>query len=134
MNAAYLEFPKEYCPNVSSPCWIPQVDWFLREQSFPQCDTFEKYGCMLKTARETSFKDVVAKCQKSCRAEVYKISTEEGEADEFPMVSGNFINQLFLDCISIFRKEKCGEFMLSHGIKASLKLCASRLKFITLMQ
>ena len=41
MNAAYLEFPKEYCPNVSSPCWIPQVDWFLRDQSFPQCDTFD---------------------------------------------------------------------------------------------
>ena len=92
MTASYLKFPKNSCPNVSSPCWIPQADTIIRDHimhSIPQCDTIEKYRCMLDTIRGAAYEYFDQKCMKSCKAEIYKISETKAEADAFPLVSDN---------------------------------------------
>ena len=86
MTEAYLQFPKKSCSNVSSPCWIPQADAIIRDHikhSLPQCDTIEKYGCMLdslRLLRGAAYDSFDLHCMKSCLAEIYKIDTFEGEA------------------------------------------------------
>ena len=91
MTAEYVEFPKKACPNVSSPCWIPQADNIIQEDilhSLPQCDTLDKYSCMLQTLRESKFtredqvpvkgirtEGLASKCMRSCKAETYRINS-----------------------------------------------------------
>ena len=84
MTAEYVEFPKKACPNVSSPCWIPQADNIIQEDilhSLPQCDTLDKYNCMLQTLRESKVtredqvSDKGIKCMRSCKAETYRIDS-----------------------------------------------------------
>ena len=90
MTTAYMKFPKKSCPNVTSPCWIPHADNVIHGHiihSLPQCDTIEKYLCMLDIIRGATYEYVDQKCMKSCKAETYKISTSEGEAYPFEQVS-----------------------------------------------
>ena len=137
MTEIYLKFPKKYCAtNVSSPCWIPQADSIIHEYimgSLPPCDTIEKYYCMLETIREAAGENFDQHCLKTCEAEVYKISTLEGQADTFQKVrdsfkitshfsNGSWAQWLLFILHCFFRKGKHGEYMLSQNIKASLNL------------
>ena len=63
----YLDFPKESCPNMSEPCWIPQVQDILPKNITSKlflCDSVEKYTCMLFTAM-SSRKNVKKQCKVS---------------------------------------------------------------------
>ena len=97
MTSRYTAFPKDFCPNVSSPCWIPQADNIIHEhiiRALPQCDTIDKYSCMLNTIRRDSF-EIDQKCMKSCKAESYKTSSIENNMDAFNSVSYNLSNTDF---------------------------------------
>lgn len=89
MTALYIDFPKKACPNMSSPCWIPQADNIIDKDiisALPQCDTIEKYRCMLTTvldARAT----VNRECITSCYAESHKMLTSRNALEPFPKVS-----------------------------------------------
>ena len=109
MTTAYMKFPKKNCPNVSRPCWIPQADSIIHDHiihSLPQCDTIEKYGCMLDTLRNAPYEYVDQQCMKSCKAETYKISSSEGAADPFTLVSENYNCQLSFLLAHNFQKGK----------------------------
>ena len=89
MTIGYVNFPRESCPNVSSPCWIPQADGIINRQTMstlPQCNTFEKYICMLSNFKASR---TMAKraCVKSCTAESYKIQPRYNEIETFSKVS-----------------------------------------------
>ena len=93
MTDDYVKFPKESCPSVSSPCWIPQADNIIHDHvihSLPQCDTMEKYRCMLNTIRDATYRYVDQQCMKSCKAEIYKIAASESIADTYTLVSESF--------------------------------------------
>ena len=97
MSDEYIDFPKENCPNVSSPCWIPQADNIIHEDiihSLPQCDTVDKYACMLSTLKETRSRanKLTEKCMKSCRAETYDIDASRNNLNPFTSVIYNYIN------------------------------------------
>ena len=90
MTASYTNFPKKTCPNISSPCWIPQADSIIHEhiiRALPQCDTIERYGCMLDTIRNAVYENIDQQCIKSCKAESYKISSKHNTLDSFTAVS-----------------------------------------------
>ena len=98
MTARYTKFPKKNCPAVSSPCWIPQADSIINEQiirGLPQCDTIEKYGCMLHTLRQAVYRNVEKQCMKSCKAESYNIITSDGTTNPWTTVR-SVINTLKL--------------------------------------
>ena len=79
-----MDFPKEYCPNVTTPCWIPHADSVIHEQvlqGLPQCDTIEKYSCMMKALLWA--KECAKECAKSCAAESYKIMTSHNTIEPF---------------------------------------------------
>ena len=91
MTTAYMKFPKQSCPNISSPCWIPHANSIIGghiTHSLPKCDTIEKYLCMLDAIRGAPY-EVDKKCMKSCKSETYKISTSKAEAYPFEEVSFN---------------------------------------------
>ena len=91
MTSMYIDFPKKYCPNVTSLCWIPQADSIIHEHiipDLPQCDTIEKYSCMLLTIRSKVY-TINEKCMKSCKAKTYKISSSRNTVDTFSAVSKN---------------------------------------------
>ena len=83
-----MAFPKESCPKVSEPCWIPQIQSILPGailSGLAQCDSMEKYECMLDTVMY-SRKHVKQRCKKSCRAENYKITSRIGSIEPFTKV------------------------------------------------
>ena len=85
MTSAYTDFPKEPCPNMSSPCWIPQADSIIQKhtiRSLHQCDTIEKYKCMLNTIRYAKDK-IDQQCKKPCKTETY--TTNSLRNDLFPL-------------------------------------------------
>ena len=137
MTARYTKFPKKNCPAVSSPCWIPQADRIINEQiirGLPQCDTIEKYGCMLHTLRQAVYRNVEKQCMKSCKAESYNIITSDGTTNPWTTVR-SVINtlKLFLNWFS-YREAQLGQFMSWWITKASLNQCTWRLKCMTSMQ
>ena len=84
----YMDFPKATCPGVSEPCWIPQIQSILPTSiisRLPQCDSMEKYKCMLLTVMY-SRKNVKRRCKKSCKAENYKIISRTGTIEPFTKV------------------------------------------------
>ena len=88
----YMDFPKKTCPKVSKPCWIPQIESILPKNilsTLTQCDTLEKYECMLLTVMY-SRKNVKKRCKKSCRAENYKITSRTGTIEPFSKVCSMF--------------------------------------------
>ena len=87
-TADYLDFPKESCPHVSEPCWIPQIHSILPKNitsKLIQCDNMEKYMCMLFTVMN-SRKNVKDRCKKSCKAENYKILSRTNNIEPFTKV------------------------------------------------
>ena len=87
ITASYMDFPKEYCTNVTSPCWIPHVNSIIHQDivhALPQCDTIEKYSCMLKAI------DHAPKCLRSCKAESYTAMTSRNTIEPFLKVSWHF--------------------------------------------
>ena len=87
-TAVYMDFSKNDCPNVSSPCWIPQAANVIHEDiihSLPQCDTFDKYICMLQRLRKDNLK-MREKCIKSCKAQTYRISSSQENLNTFKAV------------------------------------------------
>ena len=84
----YLDFPKESCPNMSNPCWIPQTDNIVPKATttrLSQCNTMEEYICMLSTVMN-SRKNVKKTCIKSCKAENYNILSRIGTLEPFTKV------------------------------------------------
>ena len=84
----YLNFPKESCPNMSEPCWIPQVQDILPKNITSKlflCDSVEKYICMLSTAM-SSRKNVKKQCKRPCEAESYKITPRTNTIESFTKV------------------------------------------------
>ena len=84
----YMDFPKDTCPNISEPCWIPQIANILPTETtsrLSQCDTMEEYICMLFTVMK-SRKNVKKRCKKSCRAENYNILSRTGTLEPFTKV------------------------------------------------
>ena len=85
----YMDFPKAACPEVSEPCWIPQIQSILPTaiiSRLSQCDSMEKYKCMLLTVMY-SRKNVKRRCKKSCKAENYKIISRTGTIEPFTKVT-----------------------------------------------
>ena len=90
MTLKFIAQSREICPNVTSICWIPQADSVIHENIFrglPQCDTFEKYICMLEALRRNTKLDIGQECIKPCKAETYKIRTSRSSVDAFTSVS-----------------------------------------------
>ena len=86
----YLDFPKDTCPNISAPCWIPQIDNILPMETtsrLSQCNTMEEYICMLFTVMK-SRTNVKKRCIKSCRAENYNVLSRIGSLEPFTKVGG----------------------------------------------
>ena len=84
----YFDFPKDTCPNISDPCWIPQIDNILPRKTtaqLGQCDTMEEYICMLLTVMK-SRKNVKKRCIKSCKSENYNILSRTGTLEPFTKV------------------------------------------------
>ena len=84
----YMDFPKATCPEVSEPCWIPQIQSILPKSiisKLTQCDSLKKYNCMLLTVMY-SRKNVKKQCKKSCKAENYKIISRTGTIEPFTKV------------------------------------------------
>ena len=88
MTDGYLNFTNESCPNLANPCWIPQADSIIDQKTspLPQCDTFEKYICMLNVFRNTRYK-AIKQCTRSCNAEHYKVVSRTNDLKPFPYVS-----------------------------------------------
>ena len=89
MTSKFIALSKEICPNVTSMCWIPQADSIIHEdiiRGLPQCDTFEKYICMLESLRKDTFK-IGNECIKPCKGETYKIRTARNAINAFTNVS-----------------------------------------------
>ena len=89
MTSAYTDFPKEPCPNMSSPCWIPQSDSIIQKNtihSLYKCDTIEKYKCMLNTIRNAKDK-INQQCKKPCKTETYKTTSLRNDLFPFTRVS-----------------------------------------------
>ena len=92
----YLDFPKDTCPNISDPCWIPQIDNIVPRNitsRLSQCDTMEEYTCMLFTVMK-SRTNVKKRCIKSCRAENYNILSRIGSLEPFTKVCSNTTHHL----------------------------------------
>ena len=117
----FIALSREICPNVTSICWIPQADSIIHEniiRGLPQCDTFEKYICMLEALRRNTKLDIGQECIKPCKAETYKIRTSRSSVDAFTDVStqkhsiGPFL-AITSSCFILIhsRKEKYGGFM-----------------------
>ena len=90
VTASYIDFPKKSCPNVTSPCWIPQADSVVQEhviRALPQCDTIEKYNCMIDTLRLAPYQFVDKQCMISCSVESYKIALSRNNIEPFTKVS-----------------------------------------------
>ena len=80
-----MDFPKKSCPNISTPCWIPQAASII-PRDLPQCDSIQKYSCMMVTlyaARAI----VNEQCLKPCGAESYKIESSRNTLEPFVKVS-----------------------------------------------
>ena len=91
MTSKYIAFPKKACQNITNLCWIPQADSIIHKHiinGLPQCDTIEKYLCMLDTIRRDTNK-IEQLCTKSCKAEAYKLSTSRNAVDAFTWVRKN---------------------------------------------
>ena len=85
---SYLDFAKGSCSNISSPCWIPQVDNILDKNTtirLPKCDTLEKYLCMLKAAR--AMYRVNKFCDKTCKVTNYEILFRDDDIYPFRKVT-----------------------------------------------
>ena len=95
MTRGYLNHHNMSCPGVTSACWIPQADSIIQNiRTLPQCDSFEKYICMLNGYRNTRY-EAKKQCLKSCKAENYKAVSRTNDAEPFPYVSKNpQINQI----------------------------------------
>ena len=94
----YLDFPKDTCPNISAPCWIPQIDNILPMETtsrLSQCNTMEEYICMLFTVMK-SRTNVKKRCIKSCRAENYNVLSRIGSLEPFTKVCSK--HSTILDC------------------------------------
>ena len=88
MTSKYIAFSKKSCQNITDLCWIPQADSIIHKHvinGLPQCDTIEKYLCMLDTIRRDTNK-IEQLCPKSCQAEAYKLSTSRNAVDAFTWV------------------------------------------------
>ena len=84
----YLNFPKDTCPNISEPCWIPQIDSIVSHTTtskLNQCDTMEEYMCMLLTLMK-SRESIKKQCIKSCKSENYNILPRTGSLERFTKV------------------------------------------------
>ena len=84
----YMDFPKDTCPNISDPCWIPQIDNIVPQTAkaqLNQCDTMDEYICMLFTVMK-SRKSVKRRCIKSCKSENYNILSRIGSVEPFTKV------------------------------------------------
>ena len=137
MTSAYTDFPKEPCPNMSSPCWIPQADSIIQKHtihSLHQCDTIEKYKCMLNTIRYAKDK-IDQQCKKPCKTETY--TTNSLRNDLFPLwrVSRKSVLKYSVShYLDYFRTAGNGEYMSRQSMKASLFLCTKMHMFMTSMQ
>ena len=105
----YMDFPKAACPGVSEPCWIPQIQSILPTaiiSRLSQCDSMEKYKCMLLTVMY-SRKNVKRRCKKSCKAENYKIISRTGTIEPFTKVTHlqSLMSRLKLNAIRL-QKDK----------------------------
>ena len=88
MTSKFIALSKDICPNVSM-CWIPQADSIIHEhilRGLPQCDSMEKYICMLESLRRDTYK-IEQQCTRPCKAETYKISSSRNAVDAFTAVS-----------------------------------------------
>ena len=88
MTDGYINYPNESCPNLAKPCWIPQASSIIGQKvsPLPQCDSFDKYICMLNALRRTKYK-ARKQCTRSCNAEHYKVVSRTNEQKPFPYVS-----------------------------------------------
>lgn len=92
MTNGYMKYPNTSCPGVIGACWIPQADSIIHKiRALPQCDSFEKYICMLNGYRNTRY-EAKRQCLKSCKAENYKAVSRTNDAEPFPYVSRNTRN------------------------------------------
>ena len=75
---------------MSDPCWIPQIDNIVpqaKKSILSQCDTMEKYKCMLLTVMKSRGR-IKKKCVKSCKAENYDVRVRTGTLEPFTKVGG----------------------------------------------
>ena len=72
---------------MTTPCWIPHANDLIKTiaSKFKMCDTLEKYTCMLAMI-QIAGDEVPWHCQKSCKAENYKIMTISNNIDLFTRV------------------------------------------------
>ena len=91
MTLKFIALSKEICPNVTSMCWIPQADSIIHEDvihGLPQCDTLDKYICMLESLRRHTYR-IGQECMKPCKAETYRIRASKNALDAFTDVSSD---------------------------------------------
>ena len=87
MTDGYMKYPNTSCPGEIDPCWIPQADSIIHKiRNLPQCDSFEKYICMLNGYRNTRY-EAKRQCLKSCKGENYKAVSRTNDAEPFPYVN-----------------------------------------------
>ena len=117
MTSKYIAFPKKSCQNITNLCWIPQADSIIHKHiinDLLQCDTIEKYLCMLDTIRRDTNK-IEHLCTKSCKAEAYKLSTSRNAVDAFTWVRKPIRRLQIKTSIGLFsfisREGNCGRYM-----------------------
>ena len=71
---------------MTSPCWIPQADSIIEEDiihALPQCDTIEKYNCMINTLKFAPYDFVDKQCMRSCSLDSYKMKLSRNNIEPF---------------------------------------------------
>ena len=137
MTSDYLNSPKKSCSDISDPCWIPQAANIINEQglsALAQCDTSEKYLCMLNTL-EAAKKNAKMNCVRSCRSEAYDIQMSSSGLEPFHYVRKSEHKNLKGVFTNIhYREDILGQLMLYQLIKASQHFTTIRLCSTTSMQ
>ena len=102
-------FPKTYCQNIKTPCWIPHVANMIQSISsgLPTCDTLEKFTCMLATIKAAKYL-TPSPCLRSCKSENYKALTRTADIESFTRVGIILFNTNILKIYQPqFRRETC---------------------------
>ena len=93
MTASYIDFPKQSCPNMSSPCWIPHADSIVKEHiihALPKCDTIDSYNCMVDTIKKAPYDFVDKRCLRTCSVQSYKIALSRNNIEP--------VQKVFMTC------------------------------------
>ena len=106
-----METHNKDCLDISQPCWIPQAHDIVHEniiQSLRQCDTIQKYRCMMTSIQKAKDK-AHENCNKLCKTESYHVMDTYNRIEPFPkviIITISLQNSYPKNSWSIFQKGK----------------------------